>query len=124
MVTKIAFGAEPFLDELVGCIMTHPINQQLVHALQGNAHLAQGLAMRFAENAPVLMQIFHSAWERGDADAIHGSSFRLLSHLRVMGLEEEVQAMKHLNSKTPGEQALCDSLHWKVITQGVQSALK
>jgi hypothetical protein len=104
--------------------MTYPINQQLLHALHGNTQLAHGFTMRFAENAPVLMQIFSSAWERGDEDAVHGSSFRLLSHLRVMGMQDAVQALERLTSTTTLRvHSLSESEDWKVLEQGIQSVL-
>lgn len=44
----------------------------------------------------MLLQLFSQAWQRGDAAGVHAIGARMASHLRVLGLDEDVESLQDL----------------------------
>ena len=44
----------------------------------------------------MLLQLFAQAWNQGDASALHAIGARMTSHLRVVGLDDDVAALQQL----------------------------
>ena len=91
------------------------LNNRLLHVLQGNAHVAQSVMCRFNENYPVLLQLFLQAWRRGDASAIHATGARIASHLRVIGMAPELDALQRLLELDPAGTDLLEQGDWACI---------
>lgn len=80
--------------------------------MQGNNQLAQYILCRFRENYPMLLQLFSQAWTRGDTAALHAIGARMMSHLRVLGLDEDVAALQHLLEEARAGLILQDTEAW------------
>lgn len=92
-----------------------PLNSRLLHQMQGNNQLAQYVMCRFQENYPVLLQLFSQAWGRGDASSVHAIGARIASHLRVIGLSEELASLKRLLDQTSLGTTLAGHPDWACI---------
>lgn len=95
--------------------MSMPLNSRLLHQMQGNNQLAQYVMCRFQENYPVLLQLFSQAWGRGDASSVHAVGARIASHLRVIGLSEELASLKRLLDQTSLGTTLVGHPDWASI---------
>ena len=78
--------------------MSIPMNERLLHQMHGNSQLAQYIMCRFREHYPMLLQLFSQAWTRGDAAALHAIGARLASHLRVVGLDDDVEISRSISN--------------------------
>ena len=92
--------------------MSIPMNKRLLHQMQGNSQLAQYILCRFQENYPMLLQLFAQAWTRGDAAALHAIGARMTSHLRVVGLDDDVAALQQLLEKKGAGSVLQEHDAW------------
>lgn len=96
------------------------LNNRLLHILQGNAQVAQSVMCRFKENYPVLLQLFLQAWRRGDASAIHATGARIASHLRVIGMAQELDALQRLMELDPAGTDLLEEGDWARIQFAIE----
>ena len=62
----------------------------------------------------MLMTLLEQAWERGDASAIHSVTFRLASHMRVMGLQDAANELALLPG-LQGNAALTETKAWESL---------
>lgn len=95
--------------------MSIPMNERLLHQMQGNNQLAQYIMCRFQEHYPMLLQLFSQAWTRGDAAALHAIGARLASHLRVVGLDNNVAVLQHLLKEKDAGSVLQDTEAWRKL---------
>lgn len=95
--------------------MSMPLNSRLLHQMQGNNQLAQYVLCRFQENYPVLLQLFSQAWGRGDASSVHAIGARIASHLRVIGLSDELASLERLLNQTALGSTLSQDPDWACI---------
>lgn len=95
--------------------MSIPMNERLLHQMQGNNQLAQYIMCRFQEHYPMLLQLFSQAWTRGDAAALHAIGARLASHLRVVGLDNNVAVLQHLLKEKGAGSVLQDTEAWRKL---------
>lgn len=91
------------------------MNERLLHQMQGNSQLAQYIMCRFQEHYPMLLQLFSQAWTRGDAAALHAIGARLASHLRVVGLDDCVEVLRHLLQEKSAGVVLQDTEAWRQL---------
>ena len=63
----------------------------------------------------MLLQLFSQAWTRGDAAALHAIGARLASHLRVVGLDDCVEALRHLLKEKSAGVVLQDTDAWRQL---------
>ena len=60
----------------------------------------------------MLLQLFSQAWIRGDEAALHAIGARLASHLRVVGLDDDVAVLQHLLKEKCAGSVLQDMEAW------------
>ena len=63
----------------------------------------------------MLLQLFSQAWTRGDAAALHAIGARLASHLRVVGLDDDVAVLQHLLKEKAAGSVLHDTEAWRQL---------
>jgi hypothetical protein len=95
--------------------MSIPMNKRLLHQMQGNSQLAQYILCRFQENYPMLLQLFAQAWNQGDASALHAIGARMTSHLRVVGLDDDVAALQQLLDNKGAGSILQEQDAWRQL---------
>ena len=95
--------------------MSISMKERLLHQMQGNSQLAQYIMCRFQEHYPMLLQLFSQAWTRGDAAALHAIGARLASHLRVVGLDDDVVVLQRLLKEKCAGSILQDMEAWRAL---------
>ena len=63
----------------------------------------------------MLLQLFAQAWTQGDASALHAIGARLTSHLRVVGLDDDVAALQQLLKNKGAGSILQEHEAWRQL---------
>ena len=63
----------------------------------------------------MLLQLFSQAWQSGDAAGVHAIGARMASHLRVLGLDEDVESLQDLLTQHNEATDLYEKRAWQQI---------